>query len=256
MRQVLPLFLFLVAISLLLILAENFGVIKPMRQVVERLIIPTKTSIYRTWQGMTGGVSNLISWRVGAQRIADLEKQVREFSVLTVRLQVLEEENKALRRQLEAPLPPTLKFLPAKTIGLTRYLTIDKGGEDGVREEMMVVSENILVGKVIKVTPKTAQILLPSDPESKIPSRTIKTGAHGLVVGEFGTKAVFDKVLQKEVLEVGDLVVTTGEGGYARDLLLGKIAKIEKIPVEPFQKGEIVSLLDFGKLVNVFVIVK
>jgi rod shape-determining protein MreC len=244
--RILPLFLFLLLLSLFLILAENFGAVKSIRGAGERLVVPVKSGIYRAWQGISGGFS--------ADKIAELEQTARQGVVCSVQLKTLEEENKALRRQLEAPLPPTMKFLPAKTLGLTRYLTIDKGEEDGVREGMMVISENILVGKVIGITPKTAQVLLPTDPDSKIPSRTLKTNARGLVVGEFGTKISFAKVLQAEVLEIGDLLVTTGEGGYLPDLLIGKIANIEKVPVEPFQKGEVTSLLDYKKLANVFVI--
>ncbi|MBI5465377.1 rod shape-determining protein MreC [Candidatus Gottesmanbacteria bacterium] len=245
--RILPLFLFLLLLCLFLVLAENFGAIKSIQGAVEKVTVPVKISIYRIWQGGLGDAGQ-------GQKREELERQVRESSVLAVKLKLLEEENQALRRQLEAPLPPTMKFLPAKTIGLTRYLTIDKGEEDGVREGTMVVSENILLGKIISLTPKTAQVLLPTDPDSKIPSRTLKTGAKGLAIGEFGTKLSLAKVLQAEVLEVGDLVVTSGEGGYVRDLLIGKIAKIEKIPVEPFQKGEIAPLLDYQRLVNVFVI--
>lgn len=247
-------FLFLILFSLFLILAENFGWIKTIRSAVEKGTIPTKMVAYRTWQGISGSFSGLFSLSNCPQKIADLEKQIEEYLVLSVKLNVLEEENKALRRQLEAPLPPTTKFLPAKTLGLTKYLTIDKGEEDGVKPGMIVVSENILVGKIIQVTPKTAQVILPTDPDSKIPSRTIKTNARGLVEGQFGTGAVFDRVLQAEVLESGDLLVTTGEGEYERDLLIGKLTRIEKVPVEPFQKGEITPLLDYSKLVNVFVI--
>lgn len=253
-NRILPIFLFLVLISLILILAGNLGLLRPVRRTVEMVTVASKTTVYRIWQGAQENFSYLTSWKSGAQKIAGLEKQVRELQDLTVRIKVLEEENKALRKQLEATLPPSLKFLPAKTIGETRYLTIDKGEEDGVRSGMMVISENILVGKVVLVTPKTSQILLPIDPDSKIPSRTIKTNARGLVIGEFGTKVILDKVLQGEILAEDDLVVTTGEGGYVRDLLIGKVERVEKSEVQPFQKGRIAPLLDYGKLVNVFVI--
>lgn len=254
--RILPRFLSLVSLCLILILMEKFGLIKPVRGVVEKISVPVKTSVYRVWQGMAGAFSDLTSAKACRLKITELESQVRELSSLKAKLQVLEEENRALRKQLEAPLPPSFKFLPAKTLAQTRYLTIDRGEQDGVKPQMLVVSENILVGKVLSVTPTTAQILLPTDPDSKIPARTLKTSAQGLVVGEFGTKVIFDKVLQGESLEEGDLIVTTGEGEYARDLLIGKLGKIEKVPVQPFQKGRITPLLNYGKLVNVFVVIK
>lgn len=245
-KKILPPFLLFFGVCLILILLENLGLLRLVRRGTESVTTPLKMVIFRAWQ-KTG---------LGSSVASDIGPQIRELATLRVKLQVLEDENKSLRKQLEAPLPPTMKFLPAKTIGLTRFLTIDKGDEDGVKVGMTVISENILVGKVNQVTPKTAQIILPTDPDSKIQVRTIKTGAKGLALGEFGTKAVLDKVLQAERLEKDDLVVTTGEEGDIKDLLIGKLGKIEKEEVQPFQKAEIIPLLDYGKLVDVFVVLK
>lgn len=253
-KQLLPLFLFFIFITLFVILTENAGLLKPLRVLAEKITLPLRGGIFQTWQGGNQTFQALISWRTNEQKIIKLEKEVKTLQNQTLQMGLLAEENKALRQQLEAPLPASYQFLPAKTLGLVRYLVIDKGEKDKVQVGATVISENILLGKVTAVTPQTSQVLLPIDPDSKIPVRTFKTGARGLVVGEFGTKAVLTKVLQSEILETGDLVVTTGEGGYARDLLLGKIGKISKNEVDPFQKAEVESLLDFAKLENVFLL--
>lgn len=250
-RRILPVFLFFVLLALLLLLVENFGLTKEMRSKAEGLMTPFKSAVYqkflavkKTWGAFRGKTAE----------IEKLKKQEQELAALTVSLKVLTEENQALRHQLEAPLPPSTKFLPAKTIGLSRYLMIDKGEEDGVSVGMTVVVGNRLVGRIISISQKTAQIVLPRDPDAKIPARTLKTGANGLVVGEFNTKVILDKVLQAESLEVGDLVVTIGDDNYGRDLLIGKIEKVEKREVQPFQRAEVRPLLDYQKLADVFVI--
>lgn len=251
--KILPLFFFWVLLSLFLLLGENFGLTKPIRGAVERLTVPTKTGVYRTWQGVLGILGSLGVLGDLEEMGEKIRSQEWEIASLVVENKSLEEENRALRRQLEAPLPPQMKFLPAKTAGLARYLTIDKGEEDGVALGMSVVLENILVGKVVSLTPKTARVLLPTDPEAKIAARTLRTAARGLVKGEFGTKMILGEVLQAERLEEEDLVVTTGEG-YPRDLLIGKIGKVAKNEIEPFQQAEILPLLDYKKLVDVFVV--
>lgn len=253
-EKILPIFLFFVLLSLVLIFAGNVGLTRPVQSAFEITTNPLRTGFYRAWQGVNSSLSALGTLRSGPKRISELESQVRELESLRVKLRTLEEENSALRKQLEAPLPATFKFLPAKTLAKTRYLTIDKGEDDGVRQGMIVISEDIFVGKVIKTAAKTSQVLLPSDPDSKIPVQTFKTQAHGLVIGEFGTRTVLDKVLQAEVLAVGDLVVTSGEAEYPRNLIVGKIEKIEKAEVQPFQKAKLAPLLDYGKLIDVFVI--
>ncbi len=252
--RILPLFLLLVGFSLLLILAENFGLISPVRGAIERVTNPLRTGVYRSWQNISGTLGLVGNLGKETKKIAELESQVRVFAVLKVKQQQLEEENKALRRQLEAPMPASMQFLPAKTLSKTRYLILDRGEDDGIKVGMMVVSENILVGKVNSVTPKTSQVLLPWDPDSKISSTTLNTQTHGLATGEFGTSIFLDKVLQSDNLETGDLVVTTGEDDYTRGLLIGKLGKIEKKEVEPFKNGEIIPILDYSQLVNVFVI--
>lgn len=251
--RILRSFLVFVLFSLLLLWAENLGWITPIRSVAEMLTVPAKIGIYRVGQKIFGGFSDLISWRSSARKIDELEKALKQLAELSLKVKVLEEENQALRKQLEAPFPPNIKFLPARTLGLSRYLNIDKGRKDGVRPGMMVVSENILVGRVVTVTPRTAQIILPTDPYSKIPAYTLKTRAHGLVLGEFSTEVIFDKVLQAENLRVEDFVATSGEGDYRPDLLIGRVTRIEKVATQPFQKAEVSPLLDYGKLVNVFV---
>jgi len=246
-QQVLPTFLVFILLCLLLILAGIFGFTRPLQEGVERLTVPLRMTVYRGWQGTTGGL--------GGQGGLG-EKTEKEKAQLQVKLEVLQDENQALRKQLGAPLPASMKFLPAKTLGLTRYLTIDKGEKDGVKSGKLVVSENILVGKIVKVTSATADILLPTDPDSKIPAKTLKTQARGLVIGQFGTQAILNRVVQAETLTVDDLVVTIGEGGYGRDLLIGKINKINKIEVEPFQKATINPLVNYNQLDNVFVIME
>ena len=246
-QPILATFFFFLLLCLLLILAGLLGLTRPLQAGVERLTVPLRMTVYRGWQGITGGL--------GGQG-GLIAKDEREKAELQVELKVLQEENQALRKQLEAPLPASMTFLPAKTLGLTRYLTIDKGEKDGVKPGMLVVSENILVGKIARVTSATADILLPTDPDSKIPAKTLKTQARGLVIGQFGTQAILDRVVQAETLAVDDLVVTIGEGGYGRDLLIGKINKINKIEVEPFQKATINPLVNYNQLDNVFVIME
>lgn len=252
-----PSFFILAIFCLLLISLGKSGFFRPLESGAEKITTPIKMSLYRLGQGINDGLITVRDlWGVQSLRRENekLKKTILASQDLVLRIKVLEEENLALRQQLEAPLPPEMKFLPAKTLGLIRYLTLDKGEEDGVILGQTVVSGNFLVGKIRIVTPRTSQVLLPIDPDSLIPVRTIKTAGLGLLTGEFGTKASLDKVLQSDRLEKDDLLVTTGEAGYRRDLLVGKIGNIVKNEVEPFQKAEVSLLLDYSRLENVFII--
>lgn len=252
-KRTLPLFLFLFLLSLLLILLDNFGFLKSVRAGSEQITVPIRSVFYQTGQKVSQTISFAIHLQGLNEKNKQLESDLGQFQSLRVKLKVLEKENQALRQQLEAPLPPSVKFLPAKTLGLDRFLIIDKGEDDGVKPGMTVVSENRLVGKVVAATARTSQILLPPDPEAKIPAKSLSTNARGLALGSFGTKVIFSKVLQAETLQKDDLIVTAGDG-YLPDLLIGKIIKVEKREVEPFQQAEVEPSLNYQQLENVFIV--
>lgn len=250
----LPRFLLLLLTSLLLIFFENFHWTRPVRAVVEQGTRPVKLSLYRGKQKFWATFSFLSFWRSGQQKIKYLEERNRELQVEAQKTKALEEENRTLRAQLKVVLPSNWELLPAQTLGKTRYLTIDKGEKEGVKIGQVVILKNILVGKVVAVSLQESQVRLPADPESKIPVRTAKTGAEGLLVGQFGRGMVLEKVTQGESLEGEDLVVTTGESGYPKDLIIGKVSWVEKKESEVFQKAGVEPSLNFDEIEVIFLV--
>lgn len=252
--QTLSAFLVLILISLALLLLENFGFLNSLRNTFSFFLVPLKRGVYKTSLTVKKQFTFLTFWQEKEGKIRDLEEKERLLLVFEERVRQLEEENRILRAQLEAPLPPSWEFLPAKTLGLTRFLAIDKGEKDGVRKGQGVLFQNIWVGKVVKVFPSESLVELPIDPESRIPVITGKTNARGILVGQFGKGILLDKVTSQERLELEDSVVTTGEGGYPKGILVGKIEKIEKKEEEIFQKAQVKTLLPFKELEMVFVV--
>lgn len=250
----LPQFLLLVLISLLLIFFENLGFLKPAHVLAEKSTKPVKLTLFRSWQKTQSAFSFLTFWRSGSQKIQNLEERNRELLVEAQKAKVLEEENRTLRAQLKISLPSDWHFQEAQTLGKSRYLTLDKGEKDGVKVGQVAILKNFLVGKVIKVSPYESQVELPTDPEGKIPVRTASTGARGILSGQFGKGMVLEKVTQGEILEMGDLVETTGEGGYPKGLMVGKIAWVERKENEVFQKAGLEPMLNYDSLEWVFLI--
>lgn len=232
-------FLILLILSCFLIITS--GNIKKYLGSLETLTLSAKKAVYTSRQNL------------GKETYKDeeIEKLKRENEVFKNKINSLTAENESFRKLLQAPLPSSWEFIPASVIGFSRYLSIDKGEEDGVKIGNVVISENILVGKVISVTPKTAKVILPQDPQIKIPVRT-ENGSRGEVSGQFGTKIVLENVLQKESLEEGERIITSGEE-YPAGLLLGKVTKVIFDEREPYKKAELTPLLDYDKLTTVFV---
>jgi len=243
-------FLALFLLAGLLFVLDKKGALTPFKGNLEQLINPTRVKIY-SW--VRKPREFLESLRVEEEKVERAEKVERELEACQYEFQTLKKENEDLRQLLQAPLPKSWAFLPAQVLGKKRYLIIDKGENDGVRKGMTVVFEKSLVGKIIKTNGFSSLVILPFDSESKISVKT-KNGARGLLEGRFGTKIFLTRVLQKENLVVGELVVTIGEEGYLSDLLIGKIKNKEEESQEPFQEAEVEPILDYDKLENVFLV--
>jgi rod shape-determining protein MreC len=187
-----------------------------------------------------------------------------------LRLQLAEQnrEIQALHDQFATEALSSQSLLPAKIVGFRTFipgvsapteLVIDKGKADGVSAGAVVVSKNILVGRITKVTDHGALVDLTSRDGFSLTAKTSKTNALGIVTGQGNGDIVLQNVVLSDNLEKGDLVLTKGsmneEGiGSPPDLVVGKIASVDKKPSALFQTAKIAPLVDVKKLEMVFIL--
>lgn len=173
----------------------------------------------------------------------------------------LERENAILREQLEL-LPRDKYALVAATVlsmdeaGRGTWIEIDKGEKDGIKGGMaVIVSRSILVGKVESVYPSRSRVILLSNPKSAVNVASAQTGAKGVLRGEYGLGMVMDMVLQTDVLNKGDSIVTSGIGSeIPRGLLIGGVQQVAPSDDHLFQRAAISSPVRFSALEHVFVV--
>jgi len=163
------------------------------------------------------------------QRIQELEVEVKQKEDLTF-------ETNRLKSLLELKEQAPYKILPAQIIGRDPSAWFDtsiinRGSLDGVKLNMPIATNGALVGRVIAVSPLTAQIALITKDKSGL----------GAVIGELGNSNALGVVSgnsKKEILEmgyvpgsievkVGETVYTTGQDGiYPPGLKLGEIVEV------------------------------
>lgn len=246
-------FYVLIALSLVLIGGERFRIWSFGKRPVEIVLTAPRKVLYSISILVQENLSILLKRNL-RQKISQNRDLSRELLVLKNKLQLLEEENNTLRKQLEAPLPAQWDFLPAQVIGLDRFLLIDKGSDDKITKDMVVISENIVVGKIHSVSQQTARVILPGDPDFKISAITNRF-VKGLLIGEFGNKVLLSRVLQKDTLNSLDLVLTSGEEGtFPADLLIGRINKVNAREGEVYKEATVDLLLNSDQLRRVFVV--
>ncbi len=249
-------FLVFVFLSLFILLLDSRGDLVFIRNASSFAIKPVGFLTSGISDSISESFSFLTFWKSGEVRIKNLEQRNLELQVKALRADDLERENKALRSQLGVKTLVNYKMLPARVLGLGRFLIIGVGESQGVKTGQTVVYKNDLVGIVSRATSQIAYVKLPTDTNSKIPvrveaSETIK----GLLFGQFNSSIIIDQVVQTDKLSENQSVFTTGEDEkIVPGLLVGRVGKITSKETDLFKKAEVKQVFNYGKLDTVFVI--
>jgi rod shape-determining protein MreC len=136
-------------------------------------------------------------------------------------------------------------------------IQIDRG-EGMVRRGMPILTPEGVVGRVNRVAGDSSDILLSVDPRSAIDVIIPRTGGRGILKGkpgENGYRAAIEYLIHGEQAKEGDVVVTSGLGGFPRDVPVGKVSRVVKSPAGLYQEVEVAPDVDFARLSEVLVVV-
>lgn len=184
------------------------------------------------------------------QRLQGEQNLLREQAITATQFQQL------MAYQETAPMTT----LPARIIGRNvsnwyRAIIINKGDRDGIKPEMGVITNAGVVGRVIRVNPTTAIVLLLSDPNVAITGMVQNTRDEGIIQGTPQGTIHMKYLPPLSPVQPGDPVVTSGlTGDFPRGLQIGQVQQVTKADTDLFQLGEIDPIVDFSKLEGVLVI--
>jgi len=137
-------------------------------------------------------------------------------------------------------------------------IKLDRGGDE-VKPGMAVIASAGIVGRVQRVFGSWCDVLLAADPKSSIDVVVARTGGRGVLKGVAGSdryKTRIEYLERKDEAAEGDLIVTSGLGGFfPRDLPVGKIVKVDRHGFGLYQEVEVQPVVDFGKIRDVLVVV-
>jgi len=213
------------------------------------------------WQNLQNNFNSLGKTQEEQKKILLLEGRLRQLAVEQNQLSLCQEENEKVKKLLGASLPAKWQFMEARVIGLNEKMKIDKGVKAGLKPGMVVISENILLGRIETVNDNESLVQMVYEPNLKIPvvvKRPNQAGvqARGLLNGQYKSKMILDRVLQAEDLQKGDIVASSGEENWLPDLVIGQIEEVVPKSAEVYQKAKVSGLLDYQQLRIVFVVVK
>lgn len=126
---------------------------------------------------------------------------------------------------------PTGRVIGRSTDAWNQTVTLDVGSDAGVEEGLTVVGSTGVVGQVVSVMPGSCVVRLLTDPQSGAAALVQSSRAEGVVRGSLAGLLYLENTDANAVLNVGDVVLTSGLGGsYTRGLLIGTIVRIDGSP--------------------------
>lgn len=260
MRNVFPnlkLFLILTLLSLLLILLDNLNFFNWPKSALQTLTVPLQYGLYQGGKSLGKQVELIFLLRKAAQENKALKRQLAQILLENANLKRELKETQELVDQYNKLNPKTYDLLPARPIGLGRYLTLDRGSNEGIILGGAVIFKDSYLGQIKNISPKSSQVLLLTDPDSKIAvfSQGEEGRAKGILLGQFGSEILMDKILHQEKIEIGDLVYSEGtEGKLPKGLILGKVIKVYGRENEVFKQAKVEPIFRLEDLDVVFVV--
>jgi rod shape-determining protein MreC len=194
---------------------------------IEKLVVASGHGVRDTW-------NNYVNLRGVRQENRDLKAQLERLRIEQVRMQ----EDAAQGRRLQAVLhfkeQMISQTVAAQVIGSSgseqsRVIYIDKGANDGLAQDMPVITPDGVVGKIVRVLASTSQVLLITDPAWGVGGVLEKSRLQGIAKGTPSGDLKFSNILSDEKVEPGEKILTSGgDRIFPKGLPLATVSELLK----------------------------
>ena len=171
----------------------------------------------------------------------ELTSQVTLMREQLQRFRILEQENKNLRKLLDAPVRDSMhkmitELMAVDTNPYSHQIVINKGAIDGVFLSQSVLDDSGIVGQISEVGTTNSRVLLISDVTHAIPIRIERNNVRFIAVGDGSLDAMqLQHVPHSADIQEGDIIVSSGLGDvFPEGYPVGTITKIIRNESRPF----------------------
>lgn len=194
----------------------------PARGVASDIVAPIGTggaAVRNTSQGLFASIGGYFD---AGQQNAALREEMEIARIRLAEAEAVSAENRRLKGLLglrEAAVKPvaTARLVGSTATSTRRHAFLSAGASDGVKLGMAVVSERGVIGRILETGRNSARVLLLTDSESVLPVRRAKDNVIAFAEGR-GDGLVRIRLVNLGInpLKIGDMMVTSGAGGYYR----------------------------------------
>ena len=251
----------LVVVCLMLLTLQSRGRSSGAGDVLAIVTTPVQTVLARVHRAAFGVWATYVDWknvRAENRRLRDDNQRLR-LEALQIGETV--DENRRLRRALALRDRLPLDTIAGEIIarewgGWVRSITVNRGRNDNIMRLTAVISPDGLIGRVVDVRPGASIIQVLTDPASTVGAHVVRTRTAGIVEGEArGTMRFKYMARDGAGIKVGDLLVTSGQGGvFPRGVPIGRVESIDDRGSALFHYAALTPVVDFARIDEVLLV--
>lgn len=216
---------------------DNVSKQRVFRVWIQAIVSPVQRVFSGVSGAGTGLVSQIVNFRQTAVENEELKQQLARTKVALENNRQAAAENERLKGLLGLKEQTGYQQVSARVIardpsGWFNTVTIDRGSSSGIELNMPVVTYGGIVGRVVALSPWTAQVMMITDEKAAagaIVARLGDSGALGSVRGS-GTSGLIEMryVSGLQKVNVGDYILTTGQDNiYPAGLNVGEVVQVK-----------------------------
>ena len=234
---------------------------------VGSVISPLQKIIYNANDKLKESFDFFINFSKVKQENEELAAKNAELENKLVEYNRMKDENTTLREMFDySQANQNYNYLGCNIVGysggnISNGYVIDKGTNDGVKKDMIVITPQGLVGKVTKSESSYSIVQTILNENIAVASMVESTReTTGILQGATDNKnknlAVLSNIPIDSEIKEGDVILTSGLGGmYPKEIRIGEVVSVEIDTVGIMKKAVVKPYVDFNKLEGVFVVV-
>lgn len=206
-------------------------------------------------------IDRAFAWMHDIATLREENQKLREQNTMLMRWQFaateLENENNRLRDLLKFAPTGKESYTSARVAidssgPYVKAVVINAGKDQNVDEDLAVVNESGLVGRVVAASDRSSRVLLLTDINSRVPVMTETSRERAIATGDNSDNLQLRYTSQDSKIKVGERIITTSDGGVLPPgLPVGVVTSVKdgNIVVKPYvdwYRLEYVSVVDFS----------
>ncbi|MCR5153322.1 MAG: rod shape-determining protein MreC [Lachnospiraceae bacterium] len=238
----------------------------PLRNAVSFVAVPMQKGINRVGSAMSDRISLFAEVKALQEENAALKERMEELESLNSQLALEKYELDELRAlyRLDAKYPDYKKVaahvIAREGNGWYSVFTLDKGSNDGIEENMNVISGNGLVGIVTSVRSNSSTVRTIIDDSSGVSGMNLRSGDTCIINGDLSlmtTKGLINVSMisvDSDIRENEEIVTSYISDRYLSGILIGYIKDITMDAGNLSKNAYLIPAVDFEHISEVLII--